>query len=291
MPGKKNIYSAIIIGAYTRYTNMPIAIVLFFFMWGCEEKTQPALPHKNYKMVGEIPVPDGYARDTTDSNSFSAYLKNLPLKKDNTVFLYNGKKKENQDAQYAVIDMEIGKRDLQQCADAVMRLRAEYLFGMKEYKKIHFNFTNGERADYVDYAEGHRPVLLNNQVRWAKTAKRDYSYPTFRKYMDVVFTYAGTLSLNNELKRIIIEDIKAGDVFIQTGYPFGHAVIVMAVATEKATGKKAFMLAQSFMPAQDIHLLKNPDKNDSPWFFSNFGYELKTPEWTFKTSDLKRFPD
>jgi hypothetical protein len=50
--------------------------------------------------------------------------------------------------------MEIGNKDLHQCADAVMRLRAEYLWNEERYDKIHFNFTNGFRVDYTKWIEG-----------------------------------------------------------------------------------------------------------------------------------------
>ena len=70
--------------------------------------------------------------------------------------LYNGSPKGNQSAHAAVFNVDVGNQDLQQCADAVMRLRAEYLFGKGRYEEIHFNFTNGFNADYVKYAEGNR---------------------------------------------------------------------------------------------------------------------------------------
>jgi len=38
------------------------------------------------------------------------------------VFLYNGKIKQNQQAQFAVLDIGIGNKDLQQCADIILRL-------------------------------------------------------------------------------------------------------------------------------------------------------------------------
>jgi hypothetical protein len=48
------------------------------------------------------------------------------------------------------------------------------------------------------------------------------------------------------------------------------------------------MLAQSYMPAQDIQILKNPNDSDiSPWYSANFVDKLLTPEWTFDTGDLK----
>ena len=66
------------------------------------------------------------------------------------------KKKANQAAAFAVVDMEIGNRDLQQCADAVIRLRAEYLWKHKRYTDIKFNFTSGFTAEYKKWAEGNR---------------------------------------------------------------------------------------------------------------------------------------
>ncbi len=78
-----------------------------------------------YSSVSAIPVPPGYHRTESNPSYFASWLRKLPLKKDRTVHLYDGSLKRNQDAQFAVLDISVGHRDLQQCADAVMRLRAE----------------------------------------------------------------------------------------------------------------------------------------------------------------------
>lgn len=260
----------------------------FFLFLSCTNSAQEKL-----QFVNEITTPDGFERVSVKENSFGEYLRNLPLKiENNIVYLHNGKEKYNQDAQFAIIKIDVGKRDLQQCADAVMRLRGEYLYKQKKYKDIHFNFTNGQECNFLKYASGFRAVLKGNKIIWVKKAKPNSSYPIFRKYMDLVFAYAGTWSLNKELKSVKnISEIKIGDVFIQTGRPYGHAVIVLDVAENSITGQKTFMLAQSYMPAQEIHILKNPsNKNLSPWYSENFAKELVTPEWTFYKNNLKRFP-
>lgn len=239
-----------------------------------------------------IAAPEGFERIETRSGSFEDWLRHLPLKKGRPpVHLYNGVKKENQYAHHAIIDIDVGKEDLQQCADAVIRLRAEYFFSTGELDKIKFRFTSGHVAEYKKWMEGYRPVVLGNVVKWVKTAKKDPSYSNFRNgYLNKVFTYAGSASLAAELKKVNdVSRIKIGDVFIQGGHP-GHAVIVVDMAADKITGKKIFLIAQSFMPAQEMHILKNPgDSRLSPWYELDFGEELETPNWTFKKNDLKRF--
>jgi hypothetical protein len=238
-----------------------------------------------------LPVPPGFQRQVASPNSIGNYLRKLPLKPHGSaVLLYDGSEKGFQDAQIAVIDMEIGKRDLQQCADAIMRLRAEYLFQQKKFNLIHFNFTSGDRADYLKYAEGYRTIINGNSVSWQKKSAASNSYKTFRQYLDLVFTYAGTASLEKELQPIkSFDQIEVGDVLIQGGHP-GHGIMVVDVAQNPKTGQKIYLLAQSYMPAQEIHILKNPsDKNLSPWYSANAKGEINTPEWTFYPSQLKRF--
>lgn len=242
--------------------------------------------------IEKIAPPKGYVRTSSDKQTFTTYLRQLPLfPKGTKVKLYNGQEKRNQAPTFAVVDMEIGKRDLQQCADAVIRLRAEYLWAQKKYEAIRFNFTSGFPADYTNWAEGKRIQVNGNKVQWyTSNVGKDYSYKTFRNYLDVVFMYAGTASLSKELVTVSYNSLQPGDVFIQGGYP-GHAVIVVDVAVN-LVGKKVFLLAQSYMPAQQIHVLVNPTQpNLSPWYElteSDTG-KLYTPEWTFEKKDLKRF--
>lgn len=228
----------------------------------------------NYPFVKSIPTPSGFKRIDAPEGTFGFYLRNLELKtEDNKVYLYNRKLKWNQSAQFAIIKMDVGNRDLQQCADAVMRLRGEYLYSQKKFSDIHFNFLSDGKPRYFNtYAKG------------------DYSYPTFRKYMDYIFSYANTASLKNELRQVSnIHDIQIGDVFIQKGNPYGHAVTVMDIAKNES-GEIVFLLSQSYMPAQDIHILVNPEnKQISPWYKLKDSGNLNTPEWTFTFNDLMRF--
>lgn len=208
-------------------------------------------------------------------DGYAHFLKNLPLKPEGSpVLLYNGEHKGNQDAHVAVIDMELSRRDLQQCADAVMRLRGEYLFKEKRFDEIHFNFLSDGKPRY-----------------FLKHSGGDTSYRAFRRYMDWVFTYANTRSLHDELDKVALKEIQPGDVFIVTGRPYGHAVTVMEVET-LSDNRKRFKLAQSYMPAQETHILKNPlhPDNEGWYYLDEIKDELYTPEWTFPSDALRRFP-
>lgn len=235
-------------------------------------------------------LPQGFVREEESKTSFGFFLRNLPLKPlGSNVLYFDGAIKPNRDVYEAVVDLPIGKQNLHQCADAVMRLRADYFYSQKQYDKIHFNFTNGFRADFSKWAAGCRIAIKGNKTSWVKTAKPSDSYETYWKYLETVFMYAGTASLEKELKPINVLDIKIGDVFIKGGFP-GHAVIVVDIAVNQKNNQKVMLLAQSYMPAQEIQILKNPNNSSlSPWYAVDFGTSLKTPEWTFSSSQLKRF--
>lgn len=210
-----------------------------------------------YTSIAQIPAPPGHAR--IPANAWGNYLRQLPLKKDPTVYLFNGQKKLNQEAQYAVVDISVGNRDLQQCADAVMRLRAEYLFTTHQYEKIAFTSNTGARYQFTS----------------------PYTHAHLMDFLTTVFTYCNSASLEKELKPKNIREIHIGDVLIRGGFP-GHVVIVVDVA-EDSRGNRMFMLAQSYMPAQDIHVLKG---QIGPWYKAEEGM-IHTPEYSFHSSNLK----
>jgi len=244
-------------------------------------------------LEARILPPAKFKRSIENEKSFSEYLRHLVLKPHGSeVMYYNGSVKANHDIYVAVIDMEIGSKDLHQCADAVMRLRAEYLWKQKRYEDIHFNFTNGFRVDYSKWMEGKRIVVKGNTSYWVDRLAPSNTYNDFWSYMEVIFSYAGTLSLSKELIPVDLKDIKIGDVFIKGGSP-GHAVLVIDIAENSISKEKIFLLAQSYMPAQETQILKNPNNLElSPWYsVSEIDDRLNTPEWSFSSKDLKRFEE
>lgn len=241
-------------------------------------------------VIGEAPTPDGYVRSGEPTNSWAEYLRQLPLKPEGTpVYYHDGDESFWTNCAYGVIDMEIGTQDLQQCADAIIRLRAEWLYLQKRYSDIHFNFTNGFNCEYLRYAKGERVRVQGNKTSWYQATSEDYSYATFRKYLDLVFMYAGTASLSRELRVADIHDIQIGDIFMQGGHP-GHAMLVVDMAQDTITGDKAILVAQSYMPAQDIHIISAT--NEQPWFFVKDFIQtdhIDLRAWGFDLNSVKAF--
>ena len=218
---------------------------------------------KLVQTIRDIATPPGFTRTPANDRSFAAWLREIRLKKDRRVFLYNGNLKANQSAQFAVLDIPVGNKDLQQCADAVMRLRSQFLYDNKRYNEIWFADNSGKKYQY-SISSGE----------------------PFGRYLEKVYSYCGTVSLAKQLNKRSYHDMQIGDVLIRGGSP-GHAVLVVDMAI-RPDGKKIYLLAQSYMPAQDIHIVQNPrDNNLSPWYEINDKALIYTPEWVFSTKELK----
>jgi Domain of unknown function (4846) len=250
----------------------PTPLILFLVIAGCTEPVkhtpaadEPAIKTPtHYTRIEEIALPAGFERIEAIPHSFEEWLRRLPLKKDKTVYLYNGQIKPNQSAQFAVVDISGSKTDLQQCADVVMRLRAEYLFTERKFDSIRF----------MDYNK-----------KWYNWTGKD-NRQLFDSYMQQVFGWCGSASLEKQMQPVRdFAAIKAGDVLIRGGFP-GHAMIVADLAINNK-GEKIFLLVQGYQPAQDVHVVVNPsDKALSPWYNITEMNEIITPEWKFYKTQL-----
>ena len=276
--------------------KISIGIVLVVFAVSCgQSKSNNQVNSNTINKQGttieeRFMLPDGYNRIEAESESFGAWLRKLPLKPDGSnALLFDGSEKPASGVYCAVVDLPIGTKNLHQCADAIIRLRAEYLWKNKRYSDIHFNFTSGFRADYSKWMSGKRVLVNGNNCSWVAKTAASNTHDNLWNYLETVFMYAGTLSLEKELAKTNWDDMQIGDILIQGGSP-GHAVIVVDIATNEATHEKIFLLAQSYMPAQEIQILINPNSDDlSPWYSLNCDNSIQTPEWDFIKGDLKRF--
>jgi hypothetical protein len=230
---------------------------------------------------------DGYERFAKDA--YSEWLIAHPLKRNNQVMYYDGTLKDSRDIYVAVFDYEIGDRDLHHCADAAIYLRASYNYSNGFLDRLTYTFTNGIESSYLDYLQGYNYVEMNggrDLIRKIGQPRED-SCKTFRQWLDLIWNYAGTASLEgDDTYAISMFEMEPGDIFIQGGYP-GHAMTVVDMAVNE-NGHKIFMLAQSFMPAQEQQIVMNPLTRDVWFSLDDLNYII-TPEYTFTPGQLRRF--
>ncbi|NRB60052.1 MAG: DUF4846 domain-containing protein [Winogradskyella sp.] len=252
--------------------------------------SEPSLINKDSLSIkSRVNIPDGYKRVRYPKGSFEEYLRNYKLKPygtkiinyDNTEYFWQG-------GHIGILEVPVPKNGLQQCADALIRIRSEYLWDKNRKNEIGFNFTSGHYCSWKKYAEGYRPKINGSKVSFHKTAAANYSKDNFYKYLNLIYTYSGTLSLYNELKSVKAKDLKIGDMLIKGGTP-GHIVMLCdEVVNDK--GEKLFLLFQGNTPAQSVHLVKNlEDDAHNPWYKLEDDIVLGVSNYTFGSTKYVRF--
>jgi len=229
--------------------------------------------------------PAGFTRVDVEPGSFAHFVRHLPLRKKGTHVTSHDGAVLMADAA-AVVDIDTGKRDLQQCADSVLRVYAEYLWSIRQHEAIAFKFTSGDVSTWSSWKQGIRPVV-GRKVRFQKKADPDGSYANFRAYLDNLFMYAGSASLEAYTPKSKFSALHPGDFFVLGGYP-GHAVLVLDVAKNKA-GEVRVLLGQGYMPAQSFHVVQH--KDGAAWFAFDRQGQLTIPTWAkpFPPSSVRRF--
>jgi hypothetical protein len=227
-----------------------------------------------------------YTTPTFKPGSWQYFLQHLPVK-EGAVLDYQGNPVPNQAKAAMIINYDVGNKNLQQCADALIRLRAEYLFAAQRYQEIAFNFTSGHLFAFNDYCKGMRPVVNGNRVSFSPlSAMCEPSHAALRRYLDIVYAYAGTISLSRALRPV--SGITVGTVIITAGSP-GHCSIVVDESTTGAGGK-VYKLAESFMPAQSIYILRNTkDPGMGFWHPLKKDITIETASYIFENYKLGSF--
>ena len=272
---------------------MHFIIGITILLIGCKnDNSSIEINSSGLTLLERIKAPKGFDWITEERGSFGDFLQNTKLKKTGSQILdFRQNPISNQSEHVAIMDYDIGEKDLQQCADAVIRLRAEYLYQQKRFDDISFHFTNGDVFSWNDYKIGIRPQLISStKISFNNIANEDDSYASFRNYLDVIFMYAGTISLNKE--SIGISDnkkIKTGDFIVTPGSP-GHAVIIVGRAISKK-GDVVYLLAQGYTPAQSIHIITNPYNDKiNPWYKLDIdNHPTITARYTFIKTNIRSF--
>lgn len=258
--------------------NHSKAFFLIFFLFSCTNSTSFSTSTSHTAETSSEIEPI----KITDEKSWGYFLQHLKEIKAPVVD-YLGNLVSDQDKHISILPYDVGKADLQQCADALMRLRAEYLFGQERYHEIGFHFTSGHFYSWNDYCNGLYPVPKGNSIKFINGNKKQKNHMSLRKYLDIVYTYASTISLEKELKSADQFDI--GTVVIYPGSP-GHCFIITDKGVSKS-GAIFYKLAEGYTPAQSIYILKNFE-NNSPWHSLSKGI-ITTASYQFKKYSLKKF--
>ncbi|MGX9986698.1 DUF4846 domain-containing protein [Soonwooa purpurea] len=253
-----------------------------------KEHVEAKFVNEKFNILKDRLIPmSGYQRVETKLNSWESFLQNLNLQESGKPILkYDGTEISDQKHHVGILTYDVGSKDLQQCADALIRLRAEYLFKNEKYNAIHFKFTSGHQFYWNEYADGLRPIVSGNNVDFSKRAAPNSinSYQDFRQYLDIIYTYAGTISLARDLKESKNKiEFNIGDLIITPGSP-GH--VVMIVDKIEKGNEKRYALIEGYTPAQSIHILS---KNGNPWFDIKPSKEIITPRYHFEKPVIKQF--
>jgi hypothetical protein len=235
--------------------------------------------------------PGGFTRVNVAAGSFGEFLRTLPLQPEGSpVVDYRGLKLYSEGRHpniVAVADLDVGSRDLQHCADVIIRLHAEWRYGRGEHD-LNYRSVSGQQLSYRGYVAGDRAIVegKNIVIRRASSPRKD-DHVLLRGWLDDVFNWAGTASLERDAKKVARSDLQPGDFFVMSGSPFGHAVLILDAAKDDK-GRTALLLGQSYMPAQSFQVLR--PSNDSAWFIVdvNDNY-VSTPFWQpFPLTALRR---
>lgn len=233
-----------------------------------------------------IVTPTGFQRVALEPGSFGAWLRDMPLSKPGTAVLaYDGSVVHAADHRNiaAVTTLDVGNRDLQQCADAIMRLHGEWRWYNQRVDRLSYP-SGGGPLPWSRYRRGEAPRADGNKLVWRPQRARASTHSNFRDYLSMVAAWANTVSLARDAVRPAPDDVRPGDFFVLPGSP-GHAVLILDIA-QAADGRRVALLGQSFMPAQNFQILR--PSRDRTWFaLEETG--VTTPFWKpFPWSSLRR---
>ena len=152
--------------------------------------TSPSYINEEGSIISErIITPEGFERILYEEGTFSNYIQKYSLLPyDSEVINYDGNPYVYQSGHVGVLDISVPDHGLMQCADVLIRLRAEYLWDQNKKEDIGFNFTSGHYCSWKQYAAGFRPKINGNKVTFRKTATSNSTKQSFYKYLDLILS-------------------------------------------------------------------------------------------------------
>lgn len=240
-----------------------------------------------------VEPPTGYIRTPLPATTFQAYLQSLSIKSaDSKVLQFDGYKKKYE-CYSAVMDLTLLDKDLMHGEHYIQLLRANYLYNNSKYDMIKYSYDDGRSISYEEWANGMRFVWQDSIFVLDSVAAPANSEVSFIKYMNEIYKNSSTSGLNCDTEVLEMNQLSIGDVLIQPTdqHQKGHAVLVLDMVVNPETGEKLLLLAQGYMPAQNMHILSNPYEEDiSPWYrVQEDEMYFATAQWTFRKKHVRRF--
>ena len=219
----------------------------------------PISIYAGFETVNQIPTPAGYSRINYPGGSYSHFLQNLALKKDNTIYKYNGKKVLGILYNvYAVVDAPLlFNSDLEQCADFCMRFWAEFHKQQNILNELYLFDYQGNRKYYKD------------------------SGKSFRSYLKWHMAYSNSYSIKKGAVRIEYDRLAPGDMYVQNkDGGIGHVSLIVDVAKNQEN-ERVYLIGYGFIAAQEFHIEKAGSEHGTQGWFTTQGYRQYLSEFPF----------
>jgi len=264
------------------------------YTWIHEQTAPP--PPPSVSLTTRFPAPSGYVRAPLAEGSFGAWLRGLPVRLDrHSVEDYRGRAVTFSGRwSAAVIALDVGEKNLQQCADTALRLHAEWLWSRGDTQALRYHFTSGDESRFSEWVAGRKLAVEGATVREVQVAPVPADRVALRAWLEQLFMYAGTRSLALDSEAVGLDAaLLPGDLLLHPGSP-GHVVIVLDVVEREGSGDQLALIGQGSMPAQELHVLRGDARQtvDGVWFRFPQGREqgVRVPGWgTLQRSSARRF--
>lgn len=232
-------------------------------------------------------VPEGFKRVSTTQGSFGEFLRQYALKPYGTIPLFQDGTENTSVPTVGVLDQALISKN-QQSPDAIMWLYAEYMFEKGAYDQISFDLytTPILHCDYATWLTGQRISEEEGNLKWDMSEdgqREEPSLESLKDYMRKVMFHANSSSLKNQLSSTTTETLAVGDIFID-----GHAIIVMDVCVNEATGEIRFICAEGNSKASQMYILQDPETK-SVWMTLEGNGSFVKGEKVYSAESVRRF--
>lgn len=240
-------------------------------------------------IAGRIGIPAGFREVPVEPGSWAEWLRFLPLMPAHSPIRGVDDKPlgwPGIPAPPGVVDMDVRRN--QECADTILRLRAEYLRWAGHGDRLAFSLAGGGTISWADWRRGMRPVPVGSRVRMLRVASPSESRQSFEGFLDAVFSWCNTDSLSRDGRPVAPDDLRIGDYVSRPGAGArGHAMMIVDLAVD-AEGNWRALILQGAMPAQSAHLLRAG--TGSAWIPLYPARSFSVPGWRdFPWDLLRRF--